>query len=130
MKDTSKAREAFANAGLTYADITNKDIGILIRFLNEEFEKMPNNSIKLRVAKKKKTKINFDADFNIESCFIFCDGSYFDGREAISFNSDGFIGFAGWSDSKNIIPFIDAFCRWIEIKRNYKNAIDSRLSKE
>lgn len=49
----------------------------------------------------------------IESAFLFCDGSYFTGREAISFNSDGFIGFCGWADDKNSMPFLVAFYRWV-----------------
>ena len=49
----------------------------------------------------------------IESAFLSCDGSYFTGREAISFNSDGFIGFCGWADDKNSIPFLVAFYRWV-----------------
>ena len=49
----------------------------------------------------------------IESAFLSCDGSYFTGREAISFNSDGFIGFCGWADDKNSTPFFVAFYRWV-----------------
>ena len=35
------------------------------------------------------------------------------GREAISFNSDGFIGFCGWADTQNSQPFLNAFRRWM-----------------
>ena len=35
------------------------------------------------------------------------------GREAISFNSDGFIGFCGWADTQNSEPFLNAFRRWL-----------------
>lgn len=35
------------------------------------------------------------------------------GREAISFNSDGFIGFCGWADTQNSQPFLNAFRRWL-----------------
>ena len=35
------------------------------------------------------------------------------GREAISFNSDGFIGFCGWADMQNSQPFLNAFRRWL-----------------
>ena len=44
------------------------------------------------------------------------DGMYFADREAISFNDDGFIGFAGWSDSKNVQPFYRAFKSWMDEK--------------
>lgn len=49
----------------------------------------------------------------IEAAFIRVSSNYFSGREAISFNEDGFIGFAGWASDTNIKPFIRAFYRWI-----------------
>lgn len=33
-------------------------------------------------------------------------------REAISFNDDGFIGFAGWAAGKNATPMLAAFAYW------------------
>lgn len=36
------------------------------------------------------------------------------GRECVSFNSDGFIGFAGWADTKNGAPIIEAVEEWAE----------------
>ena len=35
-------------------------------------------------------------------------------REAISFNRDGFIGFAGWASSQNEAPFVKSFDRWVD----------------
>lgn len=52
----------------------------------------------------------------MHSAFIRVDGMYFTDREAISFNDDGFIGFAGWSDSKNVQPFYRAFKSWMDEK--------------
>jgi len=40
---------------------------------------------------------------------------HFKKRECISFNRDGFIGFAGEMDSKNVQPILRAFDRWIDI---------------
>ena len=40
-------------------------------------------------------------------------GFYFSGREAISFNEDGFIGIAGWADDTNVQPFLRAFHKWV-----------------
>lgn len=42
-----------------------------------------------------------------------CESNYFKDREAITFNADGFIGFAGWADDENIVPFLSAFCEWV-----------------
>jgi hypothetical protein len=46
---------------------------------------------------------------NIEGFFLFVAGPYFDKRECISFNADGFIGFAGWASSENSEPIIKGF---------------------
>lgn len=45
---------------------------------------------------------------------IRCKSFYFDSREAITFNSDGFIGFAGWADDKNVQPVLAGFADWIK----------------
>lgn len=50
----------------------------------------------------------------ITAAFIRVDGSYFEGREAISFNGDGFVGFAGWASTKNVLPFYRAFSAWLD----------------
>lgn len=42
---------------------------------------------------------------------IDCPGQW-KGREAISFNSDGFIGFCGWADTQNGQPIYRAWRRW------------------
>ena len=44
---------------------------------------------------------------------IRCKADYFEDREAVSFNTDGFIGFAGWADDKNIQPVLAGFEAWI-----------------
>ena len=44
-------------------------------------------------------------------------------REGISFNKDGFIGFAGWSDSTNVRPFLDAFEEWVDILKLEKYGV-------
>jgi hypothetical protein len=46
--------------------------------------------------------------------FMTCKADYFDGREAVSFNRDGFIGFAGWASSENVAPILSAVCEWID----------------
>lgn len=46
--------------------------------------------------------------------YLRVDGPYFTDREAISFNRDRFIGFAGWASDKNVKPFISAFIEWVD----------------
>ena len=50
----------------------------------------------------------------IESAFVFIDGNYFEGREAVSFNEDGFIGFCGWADGCNERAILEGFYRWMQ----------------
>ena len=45
---------------------------------------------------------------------IACKSFYFDNREVVTFNRDGFIGFAGWSDDKNVQPILAGFKAWVE----------------
>lgn len=45
---------------------------------------------------------------------VTCAAHYFTKREAVTFNSDGFIGFAGWADDQNVQPILAAFCGWVD----------------
>ena len=114
-----EARKLFADYLFDYSDITENDIyalealiGIKLAEFNEE-----EGSIQMHLAHRKndapKVKVGNYTTGTIESAFICVDGDYFKGREAISFNSDGFIGFAGWSDDKNVQPFLRAFVLWV-----------------
>lgn len=46
--------------------------------------------------------------------FMTCSTDQWKGRECISFNRDGFIGFAGWADVKNVKPILEAVTQWAE----------------
>ena len=50
----------------------------------------------------------------VRDAYIRVDGPYFEDREAISINPDGFIGFAGWADSRNERPVVCAVARWLD----------------
>lgn len=50
----------------------------------------------------------------IKQAFVFVDGSYFDKRECISFNHDGFIGFCGWADDLYTMPIVRGFRTWVD----------------
>ena len=51
---------------------------------------------------------------SMASAFLFCNADYFKQREAISFNPDGFVGFAGWAASQSAQPLYDAFTEWVD----------------
>ena len=96
-----------------YSDITPNDIDALEGFIaielaryNRECSYARNTNMHTSHRGKVCSKIRMNhRTGGIESAFLSCDGSYFTGREAISFNSDGFIGFCGWADDKNSTPF-------------------------
>lgn len=113
---TNDARQYFKDKGLSYDQITEGDILVLIMMLNREIKK--SNAIgetsvntaylSKRVDMKKRT------NGTIICCFLYMNSHYFTQREAISFNKDGFIGFAGWADQGNTNPLLRAFLRWCD----------------
>ena len=96
-----EARSYFREKGLSYDSINEGDILVLVMMCQQE----------------RKT------NGAIVSCFLYMNSHYFTRREAISFNQNGFIGFAGWADQGNVNPLLRAFlrwCDWVEEVANYK----------
>lgn len=117
------ARDAF-NRELTYADLDATDIRALQGFIAVECARhdcqlaskgdllmlmQPSCRKKdaPRVVASKERKGIYEA-------YLRVDGRYWDGREAVSFNGDGFIGIAGWADDNNVQPFLRGFMRWLK----------------
>lgn len=113
---TDEARQYFADNGLTYDSITEGDILTLTMMLNQEIKKSNKagetsvNTIRLSGRVDTKCKRNG----TLTSCFLYLNSHYFTQRQAISFNRDGFIGFAGWADQGNTNPLLRAFLRWCD----------------
>lgn len=111
------ARELFASK-LSYEQITANDIRALEGFLAIEYAQHERNGEHMEMhpcyRKKYQPQINLtDGGRGIKSAFLRVSGFYFSGREAISFNEDGFIGIAGWADDTNVKPFLRAFHKWV-----------------
>lgn len=111
------ARELFASS-LSYEQITTNDIRALEGFLAIEYARHERDGhhMEMRPSYRKKyqPQINLSEDGRgIKSAFLRVSGFYFQGREAISFNEDGFIGIAGWADDTNVKPFLRAFGKWV-----------------
>ena len=111
-----EARQYFRDKGLTYDDITEGDILSLLMLLNREIKKsnkvgetsVSTMHMSSKIAMKKRT------NGTIIKCFLYINSHYFTRREAISFNEDGYIGFAGWADQGNTNPLLRAFLRWCD----------------
>ena len=123
-----EAREYFQKCGLTYKDITEGDILSLVLLLNREIKKsnkIGETSVNtMRLSEKIDMKKNTDG--TIKTCFLYMNSHYFTRREAISFNQDGFIGFAGWADMGNLNPLKRAFLVWCdELKKSKEISPDA-----
>jgi len=42
-----------------------------------------------------------------------CRAFYFRSREAVTFRSDGWIGFCGWASDENAVPILEGFRKWV-----------------
>ena len=50
--------------------------------------------------------------------FMTCRSDYFDNREAVSFNRDGFVGLAGWASSENVKPIRQGLINFLSGDKN------------
>lgn len=112
-----EARKYFADKGLTYDDITEGDILTLVMLLNKHIKaaNKDNETSTDSMYLSKKIDIFKKRNGAITRCFLYMNSNYFTRRECISFNSDGFIGFAGWADQGNTNPILRAFLEWCDI---------------
>lgn len=114
--NSEEARTYFVQKGLSYEDIYEGDICVLVMLLNKHVKqavKANKMSVDtMRMSQKIKSK--YKTNGTLKCCYLYINSHYFTQREAISFNPDGFIGFAGWADSGNTQPLIDAFIEWVD----------------
>lgn len=130
-----EARQYFVDKGLTYDDIKEGDILILAMLLNRHFNianKEHETSVDtMRLSEK--MDIKRKSNGSIISCYLYLNSHYFTRRECISFNTDGFIGFAGWADQGNTNPILRAFLEWCDMvaaeKADYKAAAEKIIER-
>lgn len=112
----NEARKYFKSKGLTYDDITEGELLVLVMLLNKELKtaaKDCETSVDMHLSKRMDIKKKTNG--SIVSCYLYLNSHYFTQREAISFNTDGFIGFAGWADQGNTNPLLRAFLKWCDM---------------
>lgn len=110
------ARQYFKDKGLTYDVLSTYTIDLLASIIQNEIMSMrkdQDDCILLRINDCKYSKKQLKAN-KFDNAYLTVKGTYFDNREAISFNTDGFIGFAGWAGTKNTQPFINGFVKWCD----------------
>lgn len=118
-----EVREAF-NRELTYTDVLPVDVRALEGFIAIEcarhdrfFKSNDGLPMMMHPSYRKKNEPRIEISptgKGIAEAYLRVDGRYWQGREAISFNGDGFIGFAGWADDSNVQPFLRGFMRWLK----------------
>ena len=116
------ARDYFSKCGLTYDDITEGDILVLVMLLNKELKKSNKNHETSTGTLRLSKRIDFvnSSKHTCKRCFLYMNSHYFTQRECISFNQDGFIGFAGWADTRNTNPILRAFLKWCDVLKEQK----------
>lgn len=104
-----EARKAFAEAGLSYcilSDGTLQDLRRRIDLRMKETRYMKGTYRMRRACRIEQSDQGIHASLR-------CESHHFEDREAITFNPDGFIGFAGWADERNVQPILSAFKDWV-----------------
>lgn len=101
IKDRDHARELISSAGITTSNITKRQL----------------KALWLRLSTKLIESENYRGTYEMNgptgTKFMTCRTDQWSSREAISFNRDGFIGFAGWADDSNVRPILDAVGAWL-----------------
>lgn len=106
----NEAREDFKAAGLTYDVLSLSSLQRLRNLINDRMKESSLIQGTFRCRQRavvKETKRGRYAELR-------CKAYYFDDREAVTFNTDGFIGFAGWADDENIVPIVEGFKAWVK----------------
>jgi hypothetical protein len=129
-----KARDNFKSSFPNgYQDIGSKEIykleQLIINELSDHINEDDYSRHVMTLAPLRKGDIAYN-EGHISQCYFMVDCmthpisktktkpfSQWKRREAISFNRDGFIGFAGWASLKNEAPFVNAFNRWVDWMR-------------
>ena len=104
-----QARELFSRAGLTYAVVTRESLAMLRSRINQRMKESGLISGSFRCRQRGSLRETPHGTY----AEIKCRSYYFDNREAVSFNTDGFIGFAGWADDRNVQPVLAGFSDWV-----------------
>lgn len=109
----NEARKAFADSGLTYGMLSVEVLEDLRKRLDGQMKRseLMNGSYRMR------RTCHLTQKPGGRYAHVRCKSHYFDDREAVTFNPDGFIGFAGWADERNVQPILEAFTAWVEAHR-------------
>ena len=110
-------RDAFASQLDDQAHLNKGDVHMLAMLVGEELCRHNLKDVDGKTSACKMTLRGVyipDTGSEAVGAYVRVDGPYFEDREGISLEPGGFIGFAGWADSRNERPFLCAFARWLD----------------
>lgn len=105
-----QARALFSKAGLTYAAVTGQSIQRLRALVNARMTASGLIEDTYRCMQRGKV---FQLNGKFHYATLRCRSHYFEDREVVTFNPDGFIGFAGWAADDNVQPILAGFSDWV-----------------
>jgi hypothetical protein len=105
-----ETRALFATAGLTYDVLTRDSVQRLRNHINS---RMQSSDLIDGTFRCRQRGIVRAENGKTRYAEIRCKSFYFEDRQAVTFNQDGFIGFAGWAGDKNIQPVLAGFADWV-----------------
>lgn len=110
-----QARKYFSHIGLTFGHITLARIRKLHALLDERLKTSGIFDKSLHCHKD--IDFKFTEEGGMAHASIKCNANYFNGRQAVEFEENGFIGFAGWSDDYALKPMLEAFVEWCDLTK-------------
>lgn len=111
IENSDDARKYFEDLKLSYTMITRESLEELNRLISIELTTHDDEKVDYKMLPFEKANIDFYRN-RLNHCYLKFSSNYFESREAISFNPDGFIGFNGEGSSRNKMPFVRAFIQW------------------
>lgn len=110
-----EAREYWKDSGLTYDVVKERDIAMLKLWIGQEYSEEGTHNSDITVELYGSDAFFYKAvDSSLKRGTIYLKSSDWNGREGISFNRDGFIGFCGGLSTRNTQPAIRAFVKWVD----------------
>ena len=119
-----KARERYDQLHIDrYSDVYEGDIEVLYMILNRHLKAWTRTlgCAQPTMHMSKRVKISKCRNGMIREAYLFVNSFHWTQREAVSFNKDGFIGFAGWADDLNVKPICEAFLEWCDYMEGCKD---------
>ena len=108
-----RMRALWEGSGLSYGDIRGIDISRLESYLGDALDGNFLETGRAMWVRFGESIVEHAPDGSIECAFVrIADPDNVD-LEGVSFNRDGFIGFAGWASDENVQPVLRAFKRWL-----------------